>query len=135
MLVINSLLTSRNAARLALRVREIDRRDGRRRNYEESCHQFLIAARQLRLPIDGTAAEETGAALSELRRAVAGIELYGPAGIHDVAAAALEAIESLVRTRSDGAWTESIIDAESACDKAMAAARAGLANSFTAEGL
>ncbi|MFJ4651917.1 hypothetical protein ACIP5Y_11655 [Nocardia sp. NPDC088792] len=127
-LVLNARLTSRYAARLALQVREIDRHDNRHRSYEESCLQFLAAARRLRSPLNESHAEETVSALSQLRLAVAGIERYGPPASGAVVAVALEAIEHLVRARSDGVWSQSIAVAETACDNAIAEARATLAH-------
>ncbi|MRH91658.1 hypothetical protein GFY24_30180 [Nocardia sp. SYP-A9097] len=126
-LLINAMLNSRSAVRLALRVREVDRRDGRRKSYEECCQQFIAAARQLRSPI-AAAPNEIATALADTRRAVAGIELYGPPHVHDPVVTALAALENMARVRSDSAWTTAIAEAEASCDAALTTARTALSN-------
>lgn len=124
--VANVMLAGRNAAQLALRLRDVDRNDMRYKAFEEASHQFLIAARLLRSPAEAIAPDETTAALSDLRRAVARIELYRSELAQGPVIDALEALELLVRVRSSGAWSASVSDAETACDNALSAARSVL---------
>ena len=121
-----SSLASRNAARLAVRLREIDRQDARHSRYETCCQEFVSAARVLRLSADDRQENDQASALAAVRRATAGIELYNSALAADAVLPALEAVERLVRARVDGVWSASVADAEADCDQALATARAAL---------
>ena len=120
--LLNGAISGRNATRTAVRMREMDRRDARRDDYRGCCREFLAAALLLRLSItDGEASE-----ISALRRAASDIGLHNPAVADGPVTEARDAVERLVRLRSDGAWSESITDAETACDRALSAVRAAL---------
>ncbi|MCX4094156.1 hypothetical protein [Nocardia sp. alder85J] len=124
--VANGLLSGRHAMRLALRTRDIDRRDARQREYEEACVQFLSAARVVRSPQDGEAVTPA-TALSELRRAATRIELYGPKASGTAVLTALERIERLQQLRAGQSRGAEVAEAESRCDGALDAARSVLA--------
>jgi hypothetical protein len=124
--IVSSSLAGRNATKLALRLRNVDRHDARRTDYEACCREFLSAARVLRLAGNGTRSEDQASVLSELRRAAAGIELRSANLAMLPLAPALETIERLVRIRADGSWSASINEAEADCDRALDALRTAI---------
>ncbi|MQY28013.1 hypothetical protein [Nocardia aurantia] len=124
--VLSGLLSGRHAMRLALRVRDIDRRDARQGKYEDACVQFLSAARVLREPQDGgSLAPET--VFAELRRAATRVELYGPRSSSTAVLTALDRIERLQQLRAGQAGAKEVSEAQSRCDGALDAARSVLA--------
>ncbi|MFC6010773.1 hypothetical protein [Nocardia lasii] len=125
--IANGLLSARNATRLATRMRDIDRRDNHRKEYVDACRGFLAAARLLRAAGDRARAKDAETALAELRRAVAGIELYRPDLADGVLATALTACEELAELRTRGAPSGSISAAEARCGQAVSDARAAIA--------
>ncbi|MFD3592957.1 hypothetical protein ACFWU5_09530 [Nocardia sp. NPDC058640] len=108
-------------------MREVDRRDGHRKEYVDACRAFLAAARLLRAAGDRTRSKEAETALGELRRAVAGIELYRPDLADGVLGAALTACERLADLRAHGAPSGSITAAESECRTMLSEARTAIA--------
>lgn len=126
-LVANVVLTGRNATKLAHRNQAIALQAARTGKLEDACHQFLVAARQVRSPVAGVRGEEKDSALTELRSAVARIELYGSEQAHEKAVAALTALEKLAAARSSGSWSDSLAAAEADSDAAMGEVRAALA--------
>ncbi|WP_019929946.1 hypothetical protein [Nocardia sp. BMG111209] len=124
--VVSGLLSGRHTMRLALRIRDIDRRDARQGRYEDACVQFLSAARVLRSPQDGeSVSQET--ALAELRRAATRIELYGPKASSTAVLTALDRIERLQQLRDGQPSGKEVAEAQSRCDGALDAARSVLA--------
>ncbi len=123
-------LTSRNSIKLALQLRDVERRDARQDKLEACCREFLSAARVLRLPNDSARPEDQSSMLSELRRAGAGIELYSPDLAAGSVSSVLEAIERLVRLRGDGTWSASIIETEEVCDRALEQLRTAMATAL-----
>jgi hypothetical protein len=126
-------LTGRNAMRLAQRTRDGDRRDARYDRYEDACVQFFSASRILRSP-QGAESADREEILSELRRAVTRIELYGPESSAAVVANALEHLEDLVRIRAGQARSFEVAEAEKRCDETIAAARRRLSADLEAGG-
>ncbi|MFE3444049.1 hypothetical protein ACFXNW_13535 [Nocardia sp. NPDC059180] len=126
-LVANVILTSRNATKLAHRNQLISLQSARTAKLEDACHQFLVAARQVRSPVAGLRAEEKYSGLSELRSAVARIEMYGSGPAQDKVVAALTVLEKLAAARSSGSWSDSLAAAEADCDAALTDARGALA--------
>lgn len=108
------------AHKLTMFQRTMDRADARANAREGYFRDFLGAARLLRLSTD---AESGRAALAEVRRAAAGIELYASPPVRDLLPQALASVERLARVRAEGAWSDMVDEAETECDHAVAALR------------
>jgi hypothetical protein len=124
--VVSGLLSGRHAMRLALRIRDIDRRDARHGKYEDACVQFLSAARVLRAPRDGESVTSEDV-MSQLRGAATRIELYGPKASSTAVLTALDRIERLQQLRAGQPRANEVSEAESRCDGALDAVRSVLA--------
>jgi len=129
--IVTGRLNARNAARLAITMRDVDRRDAYRKEYDDACRDFLIAARLLRALGDRASSDKVESALSELRSAVARIERYRPELVDGMVGTALSAAEEMTDLWAHGALSVSIAEAESTWRQALTEARAGLTIDLT----
>lgn len=118
--LLGSWMSGRRAYQLAMYQRDMERTDARDNARETYFRDLLSAARLLRLSTD---ADAYSTALADVRRAAAGVELYAPQLAHELLPAALETIERLARTRAEGTWHDQATEAETDCDRAIAALR------------
>lgn len=114
-------MSARNANRLAIHTRELDRRGARRAELEDLCDRFLVAARRLTDPDAG----DTEESLRDLRTVTVRIERMLPA-IAGSALAARRGLAGLVMLRSEGMWSEAVAQATAESEVAVAAVRDAL---------
>ncbi|WP_280269738.1 hypothetical protein [Nocardia wallacei] len=125
--ILISRLNARNAVGLAITMRDVDRREAHRKEYDDACRDFLVAARRLRALGDRAGTDIIDSTMSDLRSAVARIERYRPELADGTVGTALAAAERLVDLRSHGALSTSVAAAEKDWQSALAEARQGLA--------
>ncbi|MFI5783838.1 hypothetical protein [Nocardia sp. NPDC051570] len=126
--IVMARLTARNADKLAVRTRELDRGRERRKDLEDVCDRFLLTARQLCEPDVGA----TDEVLRELQGVVVRIERLRP-NVAESAIIAHRKLKRLVTMRSEGMWSDAVTEAERECDSAIAAVRDALVAELSLE--
>lgn len=107
--------SSAQAFRQLLTQKQIERADDLTTLRVEECRRFIAAARLIRHSNLGEAA-----AMADLRRAAAGLELYAPDLVPEPLLPAVRATEDLVRHRAGTSWTDAVDEAEEVFDRTFA---------------
>lgn len=120
---------ARGSRKAAILQQEMHRADERRSVRESYCRDFLSSVRLVRL----SGVDDDRSPLFEARRAAAGIELYLPELADERLSRVMDAMERLIRLRTDGGWSESIAETEQDFDHAIAALREAMREKLTVE--